>query len=954
MKDVLRKSGIEVIGRVPWGTHFCQFYRTKQDLIDILVPYFKAGLENNEFCMWITAEPLKTTGARAALRRAVPDLDRYIEKRQIEIIPHTKWYLLGGKFDDERVLNGWVSKLEQALDRGYSGLRLTGNTFWLERNGWQAFTDYEAKVNNVIGKYRMLAICTYCLDKCDGASVVDVVKNHQFALIKEKGTWDIIESTIYKQAKEALLETEEQLRLALDSAKLGTFDYDLKARVVHWDENTKRMCGIPGGYDPTYEEVTEFLHPDDRKQVEAALVKAFAPDADGSYEAEFRIIRPDGSVIWNHANGKVFFEGEGSNRKAVRQIGINQDITERKKVEAALQESQQDLNHAQAVAYTGSWRLNIQRNELLWSEETYRIFGVSKGTPMTYETFLSCIHPDDREYVDRAWQAALQGEDYDIEHRIIVGNEVKWVREKAEMEFDQQRMLKGGFGTVQDITERKQSEEELRQTRDYLDSLFAYASAPIIVWNPELKITRFNHAFERLTGRSTDEMLGRKVDILIPADKRDEALKKINHITIEGERWETVEVPIQHVDGSVYTVLWNSATLFDTDGKTPLSTIAQGQDITERKQSEEELRHSQDELSAILANVPVMLFVVDSERRIIKVNDAAARFAGRPVEEMVGMRNGDALSCLNSLDDAQGCGFGPSCQTCKVRQTVLNTLETGNAYHQVEWSLPFVQEGIRRELTFLVSTVPMNAAEQQVLVCIEDITERKKIEKMKDEFISLVSHELRTPLTVITGSLLSAMSPGISPEDARELIQNAVEGADSLAAILENMLELSRHQADRLQLRMELVNIADATQAVIQRLKEQGIGQQFMMDFPADLPPVEADPVRVERIIYNLVENATKYSPVKSEIKVSARKEGDFIITEIIDHGHGISPEDRDRLFELFGRLEKGKRPIRGLGLGLVVCQRLIEAQGGWIKVDSEVGRGSTFSFALPIHKMKA
>ena len=212
MEEDLRKSGIEVIGDVPWGTHFCQFYRTKQDLIDILVPYFKAGLENNEFCMWITSEPLETTAARTALKRVVPDLDLYIENGQIEILPHTEWYLLEGKFDDERVLNGWVDKLKKALERGYSGLRLTGNTFWLEKNGWQTFTDYEAKVNDVIGKYRMLAICTYCLDKCDGAAVVDVVKNHQFALIKEKGKWDIIESAIYKQAKEALKASEEKYR----------------------------------------------------------------------------------------------------------------------------------------------------------------------------------------------------------------------------------------------------------------------------------------------------------------------------------------------------------------------------------------------------------------------------------------------------------------------------------------------------------------------------------------------------------------------------------------------------------------------------------------------------------------------------------------------------------------------------------------------------------------------
>ncbi|MFP3879741.1 MAG: MEDS domain-containing protein [Dehalococcoidia bacterium] len=221
MEEEPRDSGIDVIGSVPWGTHFCQFYRTKQDLVDILVPYFRTGLQNNEFCMWITAEPLNTSSARAALKRVVPDLDRYIEKGQIEIIPHTKWYLLGGTFDDERVLNAWITKLERALEHGYSGLRLSGNTFWLERNGWQAFTDYEAKINNAIGKYKMLALCTYYLDKCNGADVIDVVKNHQFALIKEEGKWDMIESSIYRQAKEALKASEEKYRDLFTNMTVG-------------------------------------------------------------------------------------------------------------------------------------------------------------------------------------------------------------------------------------------------------------------------------------------------------------------------------------------------------------------------------------------------------------------------------------------------------------------------------------------------------------------------------------------------------------------------------------------------------------------------------------------------------------------------------------------------------------------------------------------------------------
>jgi two-component system phosphate regulon sensor histidine kinase PhoR len=233
---------------------------------------------------------------------------------------------------------------------------------------------------------------------------------------------------------------------------------------------------------------------------------------------------------------------------------------------------------------------------------------------------------------------------------------------------------------------------------------------------------------------------------------------------------------------------------------------------------------------------------------------------------------------------------------------------------------------------------------------VQDITEIKKAEQLKDEFIGLVSHELRTPLTIIIGSIKSAMTKGISREDMDELLQNASEGAESLAEILANMLELSRYQANRLQLEIDTVNIPEIAISVIERLKEQEVKQRFIMEFSPDIPYVEADRLRIERVLYNLLENAVKYSPPYSEIKISCRLDNDYLITEITDQGEGISVEDQDKLFELFQRLGQTVRHTSGIGLGLVVCKRLVEAHSGWIKVDSTPGKGSVFYFAIPVH----
>ncbi|RIA47689.1 MEDS domain-containing protein [Dichotomicrobium thermohalophilum] len=321
----LRNSGLEPIGDLPWGTHFCKFYTNRAELVETLVRYFKAGLEANEFCLWVTSEPLRADEATNALRKAVPGLDQFIADGQIEILDNSHWRTLHGDCDADRVLDVFCSKLDAARQRGFEGLRLSGDRSWLACNDRDELTRYEARMNSVIGSLRVLALCTCALEECTPREALDLVGTHEFALIR-------------------------------DGAK----------------------CRVLGNLA-------------------------------------------------------------------------------RLKAERELKESREDLARAQAVAQTGSWRLDVNHNALTWSAETFRIFGLPRGTPLTYETFLSAVHPDDREYVDRNWQAALQGAPYDIEHRILVDGQTKWVRERAELEFDEQGRLLGGFGTVQDITPRNKA-----------------------------------------------------------------------------------------------------------------------------------------------------------------------------------------------------------------------------------------------------------------------------------------------------------------------------------------------------------------------------------------------------------------------------------------------------------------------------------------------------------------
>jgi MEDS: MEthanogen/methylotroph, DcmR Sensory domain len=225
----LRRTGISVVGDVPWGTHFCQFYETKEDLLSTLVPYFKAGLEDGEFCVWVVSEPVSEDEARGALQRVVPDLDRYLSGGTIEMFPAREWYLERGKFELQRVTNAWNDKLLRALARGYPGMRVSGspasvlerfrgvalsaltdewierllalrNMAWLEEKDWKDFCEYEAQLNNLITGQPMAMLCPYPFMPSGATELLDVARNHQFAIAKRQGTWEVTETPQLKRA----------------------------------------------------------------------------------------------------------------------------------------------------------------------------------------------------------------------------------------------------------------------------------------------------------------------------------------------------------------------------------------------------------------------------------------------------------------------------------------------------------------------------------------------------------------------------------------------------------------------------------------------------------------------------------------------------------------------------------------------------------------------------------
>jgi DNA-binding CsgD family transcriptional regulator len=197
----LRKTGIRVMGKMPWGTHICLFYETKKDLLDAAVFYFQAGLDSNEFCIWAVSDPISIEVAKRALRGAIPDFDTRLTAGQVELVDGREWYLRGDQFDLKKITGGWSAKLNAALAMGYEGMRVSGNAFWIESNHWKEFCAYEQELDQSLAGQRMIVLCTYSLRASRAVDLLDVVRAHHFSIARRNDDWEFLETPELKHAR---------------------------------------------------------------------------------------------------------------------------------------------------------------------------------------------------------------------------------------------------------------------------------------------------------------------------------------------------------------------------------------------------------------------------------------------------------------------------------------------------------------------------------------------------------------------------------------------------------------------------------------------------------------------------------------------------------------------------------------------------------------------------------
>lgn len=544
--------------------------------MEILVPYFRIGLEDGEFCMWVTSEPLTNAAVKKAMKNAMPDFDDYLNKGQIEILSHNEWYVKKGVFNTERVLKGWSTKYALAVAGGYKGLRAAVNASWIEKDDWRHFMAYEEALNKVIGNYRMLAVCTYLIDNCSAAEVIDVAGTHQFALVNRGKEWNVIANNASYQAKEEM----EYLASFPRMNSNPIIELDSRGRIIFNNEAATRNLENIG-----VEKDMRLLVPGNIKEILKQLKN-----------------KKGSSVLYHEVKieGKTFGENIHLLRNPETVRIYAHDITKLKQTEEALRKSEERLRLAQANAGVGVWEWNQQKRSLSFEPELESIYGLPHGTVRRYRDWQERVHPGDIARIEAERDDALaKQQPFNLEFRAFHGSgEVRWMAAMGKASYNETGKIVRILGINMDITERKYAEEAFREGEERMKR--AEEMAHLGSWELDLINNRLSWSDEayRILGLQPHEFnptYEAFLEAVHPDDRAAVDAAYFRSLSEERNNYEIEHRIVRKSDGEIRIIYEKCEHIRDSSGRA-LRSIGLIHDITKQKKSEKFLEERTKQL----------------------------------------------------------------------------------------------------------------------------------------------------------------------------------------------------------------------------------------------------------------------------------------------------------------------------------------------------------------------
>ncbi|BAY07706.1 PAS domain S-box protein [Calothrix sp. NIES-2098] len=706
------------------------------------------------------------------------------------------------------------------------------------------------------------------------------------------------------------------------------------------------------------------VHPDDRGYTGEAWGKAVANLS--MYQLEYRIRGQDGNYRYFWVWGAPVIEEDGSVREW---IGTCTDIHDRKLAEAEnqrLKERYSSLVTATSQIFWGASPegLGISSEMLTWIAYTGQTEEEVDGWG-----WIDPIHPDDRAHSFEAWSAAVANRStYQTEYRLRAKDGTyRYFSVCGAPVLEADGSIREWIGTCTDIHDRKLAEAENQRLLDMLN----HSSDAIIVRDMTDKILYWNQGAERLYGwmreEVKDQYIQKFIKKIFPKPKELIVAELLEQGNWEGE--------VQHLthDGKEITVQSRWTLQRDIDGQ-PSAILEINTDITARKQAEMALRQLNQELearvaertaalqntlaeaqglNAILDNLADGLLVTDITGQITHFNPAFLAMHGLTATNLNGHYRDLPIAGLANL----------------IEQTQSNPQEVFAA------EIALAKERIGQAVATAIFKTAVNKEPATCFgsaLLIRDVTAEKEIDKMKTDFISTVSHELRTPLTSVLGfasiikeKLETDVFPMLSSEDRKlqktikrvsDNLNIIVSEAERLTSLINDVLDIAKMEAGKVEWQMQPLDPTElldwATTSTFALFETNGL--HLISEIEPGLPQIVGDRNRLLQVLINLISNAVKFTKSGS-VTCRIQQQNDGVCISVIDTGIGIAPEDQPKVFEKFRQVgDTLTDKPKGTGLGLPICKQIVDHHGGRIWVESEPGKGSTFSFLIPTYTCDA
>lgn len=756
-----------------------------------------------------------------------------------------------------------------------------------------------------------------------------------------------------KNAENALIASEKKLRSLVESQSHFVIRTNLAGNYTYWNAQFEKVFGwlYPQGIQDAYalDSICDYHHQRTAKVVEQCLAhpgQIFTVELDKPGR--------NGSVcttLWDF----VCLTDEHHQPVEIQCMGT--DITERKHAEETLAQTRNSLVEAQKIAHLGSFEYVAATQTTVWSEEEYRIYGLDPAGPSpAYDVMLQqCIHPDDATLLHETFSHAIQCRSvYELEHRIVrPDGSVRWVYDRAQPYFDEQGELVRFVGTTLDITERKRAEAAIRQWAD----AFEHCAHGIALGDPVTnRIVACNPAFARLHHCAVSDIVGNLIlSVYAPAD-RDHVQASVAQADRLGQ--VQYEARMLRRDGSTFPVQMDVVSVRDANGRL-LYRVATAQDITERKQAETALRKSEAKFRSYIENSPLAIFVINAAGRSHTVNRAAQDLLGYDLKTLSDLTLPELIADEDFEVAMQGF---VELQANKVMVAELRLKRrTGDHVWVI---LRAVKINNDTYLAFCADVTARKQAEAALAQLNAELEERvtrrtlelaaanerlTELDRLKSKFVSDVTHELRTPITSLILSL-ELLESG-KPEKHADYLSRALQQGLRMKTLIEDILDVSRLDRDKADLTLAPLDLNAVLSQVVttQQARAEAAGLTLTFEPAVDLPVARGDLNRLSQVATNLIANALNYTSTGT-VRVRSFRAAERLGFEVQDTGMGIAPEDLTHLFQRFYRGQNAiQSSVRGTGLGLSIAKEIVEAHGGTLEVDSQLGVGSTFRVWLPV-----